>query len=96
MKVSRPVLSVNEISHIARLAKLRLEPEEEQALADDLSRVLDYIDRLGEVAVHADIELSTGGMEEREDIARPGMETEVFLENAPKTLDRFLLVPAIK
>ena len=90
------MLSVNDISHIARLAKLRLEPEEEQALADDLSRVLEYIERLGEVVEHAEVELNAGGMEEREDLARPGLETEVFLENAPKTLDRFLLVPAIK
>ena len=100
------MLSSEEISHIAKLAKLRLEPTEREAAASELSRVLDYIKVLdqvdtGAVGDKADRDASTPeadrrGGAERRDTARPGMKVESLLQNAPESLDRFLLVPAIK
>ena len=100
------MLSSEEISHIAKLAKLRLEPLEREAAAGELSRVLDYIKVLdqvdtGPVGGQASRETSTPEAErhggaERKDTARPGMKVESLLQNAPESLDRFLLVPAIK
>jgi len=94
------VLTASEINHIARLAKLRLEPEELAVLSADLSRVVDYIALLDDVTldpgaearVVSDCHQPAG----RDDVVAPGITASTFLENAPQTLDRFLLVPAIK
>lgn len=39
-------LSLDEVRHIAHLARLRLTPEEEERFQDQLSDILDYADRL--------------------------------------------------
>ena len=97
------MLSSGEISHVAKLAKLRLEPAEREALAADLSRVLEYIGVLEQVQTGGEPATEpTKKVEDREvgaareDVARPGMNVESVLQNAPESLDRFLLVPAIK
>lgn len=45
------MISREEVKHIAKLARLGLGEEEIEKLREDLSRVLDYIDKLKEVEV---------------------------------------------
>ncbi len=42
-------LTLEEVRHIARLARLRLTPEEEQRYTEQLSAILDYAARLQQV-----------------------------------------------
>ena len=42
-------LTRQEVKHIARLARLRLEPKEETRYAEQLSAILDYAGRLEQV-----------------------------------------------
>lgn len=90
------MLTTSEISHIAQLAKLSLSAEERDALRSDLSRVLDYIALLEGFDVEGVDERVPACSAGRADLVGTSLQPEVFLDNAPKSLDRFLLVPAIK
>lgn len=39
------------VSHVAKLARLDLDPQEEERLTRDLDAILDYVDQLAEVDV---------------------------------------------
>ena len=82
------------IEYVGILAKLELSDEEKEQAKNDMGRMLDYIDKLGE--------LDTDGIEPmshvfpvhnvfREDIVADGM-TEV-LSNAPAKKDGCFMVP---
>lgn len=92
-------LDVEEVRRIAELARLRLSAGEEATFASQLSEIVDYIDQLR--AFDAGVALSGGAEPEREVAAndvpaggRPLLDD--FLDNAPASLDRFLLVPQVK
>ncbi|MBO6575349.1 MAG: Asp-tRNA(Asn)/Glu-tRNA(Gln) amidotransferase subunit GatC [Rhodothermales bacterium] len=42
-------VSIEDVRYVARLARLSFSPEEEEAMARDLSRVLDYMQKLNEL-----------------------------------------------
>lgn len=74
------------IEHVARLARLRLEPEELDRFADQLARVLDYAGQVQEVdTTGVDPTFHVAGHEHplREDVARPGLPLNEALQNAP-------------
>jgi aspartyl-tRNA(Asn)/glutamyl-tRNA(Gln) amidotransferase subunit C len=48
-KENRPVITREEVEHIARLARLTFEGEELEDLQHDLSQIIDYIQMLGEL-----------------------------------------------
>ena len=99
-------ISRDEVCHIASLARLRLAPEEEAEHAAQLSRIIRWVDQLG------DFEGSDGDVVrdlpsvERDDIPRldssmsdpdtDAITQEEFLGNAPAALDTLLLVPQVK
>lgn len=93
-------LTTDNVKKIAALARLRLTPDEERRFAEQLAKVVDYIDQLQAFETVGE----TGGSEppavppghEAEDRVRPGLAREVFLANAPASLDGFLLVPEVK
>lgn len=92
-------LDVEEVRRIAELARLQLSAGEEATFASQLSEIVDYIDQLR--AFDAGVALS-GGVEPEQEVAandvpaagRPLLDD--FLDNAPASLDRFLLVPQVK
>jgi aspartyl-tRNA(Asn)/glutamyl-tRNA(Gln) amidotransferase subunit C len=93
-------LSVSEISRIARLARLDLSPDEERLYAEQLGRVVEYIDQIAQVEAR----LANAGEElvpapqqaPRSDEPGDTLDIADFLRNAPAALDRFLVVPQIK
>lgn len=94
-------LSVSEINRIARLARLDLSPDEGRLYADQLSRVVDYIDQIARFEEGLDgsgpdsshgVRLETP----RPDTAGATLDVADFLRNAPAALDRFLVVPQVK
>jgi aspartyl-tRNA(Asn)/glutamyl-tRNA(Gln) amidotransferase subunit C len=97
-------LSASEISRIARLARLELSAEEARLYAEQLSRVVDYIDhierheeRLGRSDEPTrPAPAGTESTAPRLDAPGPTLDLADFLRNAPAALDRFLLVPQVK
>lgn len=102
-------LGVEEVRRIAELARLRISAREETTFASQLSEIVDYIDQLREFdAGDATLDDSEATSETADnDLPRPadaagpaGKEgptlLDQFLDNAPASLDRFLLVPQVK
>jgi len=91
-------LTLEQVRHIARLARLRLTAEEERRYAEQLSAILDYAERLKRVDT-ADIPPTAGvqGLPAplRPDTPRPSLPRERALANAPAIADGMFLVPPI-
>jgi aspartyl-tRNA(Asn)/glutamyl-tRNA(Gln) amidotransferase subunit C len=91
-------LTINEVEHIAALARLELTEDEKQRYAEQLSDILDYAARLDELATDQipptasvlDMELRL-----RDDHSRPSLPTEDVLKNAADTTDDQFQVPPI-
>jgi aspartyl-tRNA(Asn)/glutamyl-tRNA(Gln) amidotransferase subunit C len=88
-------LTHEDVRKIATLARLRLTPQEEERFAGQLAHVVDYIDQLQGFAVETP-EVALEGVREGADEPGPCLPREVFLANAPASLDAFLLVPEVK
>jgi aspartyl-tRNA(Asn)/glutamyl-tRNA(Gln) amidotransferase subunit C len=91
-------ITLDEVRHIARLARLRLTAEEERRFADQLSAILDYAERLKRVDTSG--VPPTAGVQEleaplRPDTPRPGLARERALANAPASSDGMFLVPPV-
>jgi aspartyl-tRNA(Asn)/glutamyl-tRNA(Gln) amidotransferase subunit C len=92
-------LTRDEVRHVAMLARLGLEPGEEDYYADQLGGILAHIDRLREVdtdtiAPTAQIVPVQNRM--REDRVEPGLSQEEALANAPEPRDGYFVVKAIQ
>ena len=84
------------VAYVAELAHLKLDDAQKRQAADDLARMIGYVDKLGE--------LDTDGVEPmshafpvtnvfREDEVRESMAREQVLANAPAVKDGCFLVP---
>jgi aspartyl-tRNA(Asn)/glutamyl-tRNA(Gln) amidotransferase subunit C len=91
-------LTIDDVRKIATLARLRFQPEEESLFAEQLGKVVDYIDQLQEYspASPASAETKSPGSPEAVDEIQPSLPREAFLANAPAQLAPFLVVPAVK
>lgn len=99
-------LSIDDVRKIASLARLRFTPDEEAAFAGQLGKIVDYIDQLQSVDPGRKGETVAGGAAaatpaipqapEAPDVIGPCLPREVFLANAPASLDGFLVVPEVK
>ena len=88
-------LTLEDVRKIANLARLRLSPDDEQKFAGQLARIIDYIDQLQDYEAVADV-VAGFAAPESEDRPRECLPRDVFLANAPSSLDGFLLVPEVK
>lgn len=93
-------LSLDEVRRIARLARLRLSPEEEAAFTGQLSAILDHVAQLAELDVSG-VEPMTHALAAgeapalREDAPLPCLPPEVALANAPAREGTCFKVPRI-
>jgi aspartyl-tRNA(Asn)/glutamyl-tRNA(Gln) amidotransferase subunit C len=92
-------LSKDEVRHVAMLARIGLEPGDEEFYADQLSGILQHIDRLQQLDTE-DIPPTAQVVEVesrlREDEPRPCLTQEEALANAPAAVDGFFRVPSIQ
>lgn len=91
-------LSIEEVEHIAQLARLTLTDEEKRQFADQLSEILAYAARLDAVDTeHIPPTASLHGdqLRLREDVTRPGLPHDVIMNNAPETKDGQFKVPPV-
>lgn len=90
------IISDETIEYVGILAKLELSDEEKEQAKTDMGRMLDYIDKLGE--------LNTSQVEPmshvfpvqnvfREDVVTNGDDREQLLSNAPQEKDGMFMVP---
>ena len=91
-------LTLEEVQHIAFLARLALEPDEMNRYARQLSDVLDYASRLLEVdtsqiAPTASVLPLQAPL--RPDIVRPCLPRELLLSNAPEEERGMFRVPPV-
>jgi aspartyl-tRNA(Asn)/glutamyl-tRNA(Gln) amidotransferase subunit C len=91
-------LTLEEVEHIAELARLDLTAEEKSHYREQLSAILDYIARLQELdtsAISPTSSVLPSRTPLRQDAARPGLTLEELLENAPDTAEEQVRVPPV-
>jgi aspartyl-tRNA(Asn)/glutamyl-tRNA(Gln) amidotransferase subunit C len=91
-------LSLEEVEHIAELARLQLSPAEKERYREQLSAILDYAARLQDLDT-SDIPPTSSVLPPRsvlrDDEPRPGLALEDLLRNAPQAQGRQFRVPAV-
>lgn len=91
-------LSLEQVEHIAELAKLRLTDEEKERFREQLSDILAYAERLQALDTEAIPPTATVlplRTVLRPDEPRPSMPREDILANAPAAQDGCFVVPAV-
>ena len=92
------MITIKDVEHVAKLARLALTEEEKEKFAPQLNAVLEYVDELNEV--------DTTGIEPmahsikisnvmREDEVKQEFTREEMLQHAPEEEDGFFKVPKI-
>ncbi|WP_426749478.1 Asp-tRNA(Asn)/Glu-tRNA(Gln) amidotransferase subunit GatC [Myxococcus sp. Y35] len=91
-------LTLEQVRHVATLARLSLTPEEEQRFTTQLSAVLDAVEQLQALDVEAVEPTSHATLTSsrlREDVTRPSLPPEKSLANAPAKSGTSFAVPKI-
>lgn len=90
------IINDETIEYVGILAKLELSAEEKAQAKSDMGRMLDYIDKLGELDT-TDVEPMSHVFPVenvfREDVVTNGDERERMLSNAPQEKDGMFVVP---
>jgi aspartyl-tRNA(Asn)/glutamyl-tRNA(Gln) amidotransferase subunit C len=93
-----PRITLEQVRHVARLARFELSAEEETSLQANMSEILAYVDKLNELDT-ADVEPTTqvgeAGTPMRDDQVTNQPAPEDMLRNAPSRVDNFFKVPRI-
>ncbi|MCA9632934.1 MAG: Asp-tRNA(Asn)/Glu-tRNA(Gln) amidotransferase subunit GatC [Myxococcales bacterium] len=89
-------ITIEEVEHVARLARLELKADETEALAADLSKILDYVAALAELDTQGASPLShlaVTQLPQRADVVVAPLERATALEEAPRASDGAFAVP---
>jgi aspartyl-tRNA(Asn)/glutamyl-tRNA(Gln) amidotransferase subunit C len=91
-------ITIQEVEHVANLARLVFNEEEKKKLAEQLGRILDYIEQLNELDTE-DVEPTSHVIPMknvvRPDVVRPSLTRDDALANAPSDVDGLFEVPKI-
>ena len=91
-------ISLEEVDHIATLARLGLTIEEQERFRDQLATILEYVDMLNELdtsTVPPSAQVIRFENVTRPDVVRPGLTVEQVLANAPAREDDYFRVPPV-
>ncbi len=91
-------LSLEEVDHVAMLARLGLKPEERERMRDQLSSILEHISLLEEIdteAIPPTAQVITLHNVMRADEVRQSLSVDDVLRNAPRTEDHMFKVNAV-
>ena len=93
-----PKITLKDVEHVARLARLLLGLEEKERMRRELDGILTYIDKLRAVDTQS-VEPTSHAVPMtnvmREDVTRPSLPQEDMLANAPDRSGDFFRVPKI-
>jgi aspartyl-tRNA(Asn)/glutamyl-tRNA(Gln) amidotransferase subunit C len=86
------------VAKIAKLARLKMEPDRQEALASELNRILSFVEELQ--AVNTDnvqpmTSVAPMKLRHREDAVTDGGQPEAVLKNAPQRQGDFYTVPKV-
>lgn len=91
-------ITADQVRHVAKLARLEIDPEAVEKMADQLAAILTYVDKLGEVdtdnvpaASHA-VALTNAF---REDDVQGSLDADAALDNAPSRENGSFVVPKV-
>jgi len=91
-------ITLAEVQHIARLAKLSFTADELERMAKELDAIVGYIEQLNELNLD-DVQPTSHVLDLnnvfREDQARPALPVEEVLRNAPSRQDGYFTVPKV-
>jgi aspartyl-tRNA(Asn)/glutamyl-tRNA(Gln) amidotransferase subunit C len=91
-------ITLEQVRHVARLARLELSPEQEQRLRADMDEMLAYVDKLNELDtkdVAPTTQVGEAGTPMRDDEVTNRPAPEEMLANAPSRERNFFKVPKI-
>ena len=91
-------ITIDQVRHVARLARLELSAAEEQSLQSDLSAILSYVDKLNQLnteEVEPTTQVGESGTPTRDDQITNQPAPEEMLANAPARSRNFFKVPRI-
>jgi aspartyl-tRNA(Asn)/glutamyl-tRNA(Gln) amidotransferase subunit C len=91
-------ITIDQVRHVARLARLELSEAEEQSLQSDLSAILGYVDKLNQLntdEVEPTAQVGESGTPMRDDEITNRPAPEEMLANAPARSRNFFKVPKI-
>jgi aspartyl-tRNA(Asn)/glutamyl-tRNA(Gln) amidotransferase subunit C len=91
-------ISVADVEHVARLARLELSEGEKKLFAGQMGTVLGYVEKLKELDTEGILPTSHAVPMEnsfREDAVRPSIGIEKALANAPERAGSFYRVPKV-
>jgi aspartyl-tRNA(Asn)/glutamyl-tRNA(Gln) amidotransferase subunit C len=96
--VTEPKITIEEVEHVARLARLELRPDDKARMRAELDGILAYIDKLRALDVEG-VEPTSHAVPltniMREDEPRPSFPRDEMLANAPDRHGDFFRVPKI-
>lgn len=91
-------LTLQEVEHIARLARLELSEAEKARYREQLSAILDYVAQLQQLdtsSIPPTASVFSGDSHLRPDVPRPGLPREVLLQNAPEQEQGQFKIPPV-
>lgn len=96
--MAEPKISLKDVEHVARLARLELAPEDKERMRRELDNILAYIDKLSALDVSS-VEPTSHAVPltnvMRDDELRPSLPRDEMLANAPDRTGDFFRVPRI-
>lgn len=91
-------ITVKDVQHVARLARLHLSPEEEATFTEQMNAILQYAEKLNELDTE-NVKPTTHVLHVsnvmREDVVKESLTQEEALLNAPEDEDGQFKVPAV-
>lgn len=86
------------VAKIARLARLKVDPDRQEAMTAELNNILKFVEELQAVST-GDVEPMTSvipmKMRQRDDVVTDGGRVEAVLQNAPGRQGPFYTVPKV-
>ena len=86
------------VSRVARLARIHIDEERLEPMAQELSAILSWIEQLNEVntdAVEPLASVTGHALPLRDDVVTDGNTPEAVVHNAPETTSGFFVVPKV-
>ncbi|AIQ20510.1 MULTISPECIES: Asp-tRNA(Asn)/Glu-tRNA(Gln) amidotransferase subunit GatC [Paenibacillus] len=91
-------ITVKDVQHVAKLARLQLSPEEEATFTEQMNAILQYAEKLNELDTEH-VKPTTHVLQVsnvmRDDVVKESLSQEEALLNAPEHEDGHFKVPAV-
>lgn len=84
-----------DIKHLAKLARLKTTPEQEEVFANQMQSIIEMVEKLPEISSNDNLVDAKNPMKCREDIASNNFKRDDILKNAPEVKAGCIVVPKV-